>query len=459
MIRNTLLASAVSGGAVIIALPAASQQAQQGTILSASISSSLEGNDNYALADKSPGDALLWTNTLRFGISSITPVDRLVGNVSGDLRVADLPQSGTQTDLDNGSVDLNYSRSIDDSDFSFNFLANDADVEFLDPLRYFNDDGSFDDTRGGGRRTLMRGGFALNINGDGPIRFGLSGRATDISYHDTDSGSGLVDREYQQLTAMVGFDVTETAEIYVEASGYNNDRGNGNQSESASLRVGTKADISPITTIDANIGYQQVDSDYASRSSTTREGVVGGLSVTHDLPNGNIYASANASNYAGGTKTDVMVGREFDTPTGSFSGEAGASVTDASDVSPVFQLDYVTAGPTSQFNIGLSQQLSVNDDLNDRLNLALDAAYTKAINPVSSFTLSALAGREQDLEDEFDDRSLTRLTLTAQYDQTITRDWAVSTGIRHQTRMEDDDGDSMSNAVFLTLTRSFSARR
>ncbi|WP_172326890.1 hypothetical protein [Mangrovicoccus sp. HB161399] len=457
---RSLLASAVTGGAVVFAVPAASQQADgQGTILTARISSSAEADDNYSLSDTSPGNAFLWNNTLSLGISSATPIASLSGQVSGVLRFADLPVTGTETDLDDGTVNLAYQRAIDDSSFAFNLFANDADVQFLDPLNFINDDGSFDDTSGTGRRTLVRGDFALELNGDGPIRFALTGRASDTSYYDTNGGTGLSDRETEELTATVGFDTTETAEIYVEANGYNDERGNGNDTQSASLRVGTKADVSPVTTIDANIGYQQVDTDYDDGSSKTRDGLVGALKLTRDLANGSAFASASSTNYAGGDKTDLMVGRELETPTGSFSGQVGASITSLSDASPIFQLAYATAGPTSQFNISLDQDVSLNDNFNDQLNLNLNASYRQLINPTSSFTLSALAGRRQDLESEYDDNSLSRLTLLASYDQDITRDWSVSTGLRHRTRVEDNGGDASSNSVFFTLTRSFSARR
>ncbi|WP_138465070.1 hypothetical protein [Poseidonocella sp. HB161398] len=458
MSRPSLFAGALAVGAAAASGQATAQDAG-GVVHTARISSSMEANDNYSLSEDSPGDSFIWTNTLTLGMSSITPVDSFSGTVAGDLRFAELPAGADSgTDLDNGTVNLDYARQVSDNSLSLNFSANDADVEFLDPLRSFNDDGSFDDTRGTGRRTLMRGGVALTLNGDGPVRFAFSANASETNFYDT-TDEGLVDREFQEVSAMIGADVTDTAEIYLEGSAYNRKRGNGNDSDSATLRLGAKADVSPVTVLDANIGYQRVNVDDEDGTSETNEGVVAGLTLTRALPNGTIYTRIDSSYYEGGQEASMLVGREFELPAGSFAGEIGATVTDASDANPVFNLAYNTGTPTSQFRVVLNQSVAVNDDLNDRLNLNLTTSYTHLVNPTSSFTLSALAGRRQDLQTEFEDESLTRFTLTAQYDQTITRDWAVSTGVRHRTRLEDSAGDSHSNAVFLTLTRSFGAQR
>ncbi|MBE3638047.1 porin family protein [Mangrovicoccus algicola] len=461
MIDRFLIAGAMVGGAAMFPPPAAAQQdTRGGTILTARISSSAEADDNYSLSEKSPGEAYLWTNTLSFGMFSETRTDTFSGSASGDLRVADLPVTGTEGKLDNGEVSVDYQREIDDNRIWLNALANDVDLEFLDPLRYFDDDGSFDDTRGGGRRTLLTGRFGMELNGDGPARLSFSGHVYRNNYHDTTDDS-LVDRDYQRLTALVGADVTETAEIYLQGEAYNSTRSNGNDSQSGELRIGTKADLSPITTLDANIGYQVVDLDYddGAGDSRTEEGAVAALSLSRATPDGSVFLTAANSIYEGGQQTDVFLGREFIRPNGSFTGRAGISTTDASEVNPVFGLDYLRRGPTSQFRISANQSLTVDDDFNDRLNLALNTSYTQQINPVSSFTLSALAGRREDLEDEFDDQSVTRVTLSAQYDHAVSRDWSVSTGYRHRTRDEDDSGTASSNAVYLTLTRSFAARR
>lgn len=146
-----------------------------GSLKTITLTSSLRSDDNYDLQTTSPGNALIWDNILTYTQQHTTALDYFEGSAAGTLRAADLPVVGQDTSFDDGTVELQYGRTVDDNNFGFQFFFNDADIEFLDPLNSFDDDGAFDDTLGEGRRALTTAKVNLALNTDGPLSLEITG--------------------------------------------------------------------------------------------------------------------------------------------------------------------------------------------------------------------------------------------------------------------------------------------
>lgn len=429
-----------------------------GTLKTARIISSLEANDNYNLSEESPGNALLWTNTLEFGIQQKTDVDSFNASASGDLRFADLPVLGQDTSLDNGTVRANYARNIEDNAFAFRLLYNDADLEFLDPLRTLDSNGAVDDTRGSGRRSLLEADFSLSLNETGPFSLEFSGAVRDRDYRDTTDPS-LNDRLDLDFGITTGLKVASGYRALLGGTyGSSVESNDKLDNERIEIYTGLLAEPTPTTQYDFRIGYSEFETTRDDRDTISSDGTVARLSVTEQLSNGNVSFLATSRLYETGRRNQMSVGRRLDLPAGAFYGAIGVANNDNFDIRPFVNLSYSMFRPTSQLTFNFNQALDVDDEGNDVLNAGLSADYSYQINQVSSIYLSALAANRLQLDDASTENDISRITLIAQYNHTITRDWQMSTGLRHRSRYEEYDDNALSNAFFVTLTRSFSTK-
>ena len=454
MAKRTLLA----GGAVAVAAAAAGLSAMSETVTTARIDSRFEGNDNYQLDETSPGDAFLWTNTLSFGMLSKTQTDTLDLRLSGDLRYADLPVVGTETAADNGTVNIKYDRKILDNSFTATFFMNDADVEYLDPLRTLDENGDFDDTTGSGRRNLATASVDMTLGADGPLRFTLRASSRNTDYRDT-TDPDLVDQQRHSVNAELGLELSETNDLVLATNYVSSTRDDDDpNSETIGGRIGFDTQFSPRLVVKSRVGYERVESDYTDEPDKLVEDPVASLDFDYEMPNGSITGGAASRVTENGQRNQLYVGRSLTLPAGTLDTRVGVSNSDSTDIQPLFQIGYGIERPTSFFDLDFAQSVNVDSDGNDILNASLRANYGYAINPVSSLGLSAVAARKQALN-EGAEADVTRMTLTASYDHSLTQDWAVSTGVSHQSRLEDEGSDARSNSVFLTLSRSFQSRR
>lgn len=455
------ICASVGGGALLCGVAAFAQVGGNGTPTGGSLKtlrfiSSLEANDNYDLRSDSAGNALIWTNTIEYNQKYVTDVDSFDGTASGDLRFADLPVVGADNSLDNGTVRANYARRIDDNSFGFYVYFNDADIDYLDPLRSLDDSGGLDDLQGQGRRSLLNTRASLDLNEDGPISFSLQAGYRNTDYRDVTDDS-LNDKTSYNVTAETGLDVATGYRVLFGGtySGYDEDDGDNNQRYE--IYTGLRASPTPTGTFTARFGYSEINTEQ-NGVEDDYTGDVAQFSYTEDLPNGDVTLAFSSRLYETGRRNQISVGRSLALPTGSLSGSIGLSNNDNFDARPYAGLSYVVVRPTSRLAFGFNQNFDVDDDGNDVLNGSLNASYTQQVNPVSSFTLSALAASRVQLDDDSADQDINRVTLTARYNHSITRDWQVSTGVTHRSRFEEDEGDSQSNAVFLNLTRTFTSR-
>lgn len=452
----------VGGGTVfsaaIFLAPSVFAQQSGGTLKTVTIVSSLRADDNYDLDPNSAGNALIFDNTLEFGLISETEIDSFEGSVSGTLRAASLPVLGEDLSLDDGTVDLDYSRAIDDNSLKLGFFFNDADVEFLDPLRTLDDDGAFDDILGEGRRRLINADFGVLLNSDGPVSLELTGRMRDRDYRDT-TDPELLDRLDLNGDVELGFTVAPDYTVIVGA-GYRSsvEEDDALDREQYTVETGLVANVTPTRRIEGRIGYSFVESIRDGEDDKQEEGAVGSLEITEALRNGEISFGGSSRLNENGQRNSVFLGRVMELPSGSIDANVGLSNSNATDIRPFANISYLIERPTSSFEFNMRQNFTVDDDGNDVVNAAFGASYIRQVTPLSSWGFDASAGRQTQLDEFSTSNGTTRLTVTASYNHTLTDSWGLSTGLTHRTRIEEDSSDAQSNAVFLNLTKQFSAK-
>lgn len=456
---HSYLCAAIGGGALLCGAAAWAQVsgAEEGNLKTLSFISSLQANDNYDLRADSLGNALIWTNTLAYRQQYATEIDSFNASASGDLRFADLPVVGTENSLDNGTVNVRYAREIDDSSFGFRVFYNNAELAYLDPLDYIDESDGLEDDDGTGRRQLLNGDFDLSLHEDGPLSFQFTGAYKSRSYYDTDD-SDDEDRTDINLLAETGMELKEGYRALFGATYKVTDEEDSFDSERYEVYTGLRGALSPTQSFTARIGYSQSDTTRNSGDDGDYDGAVAQFSYDEDMRNGTFNLAFSSRLYETGRRNQISVGRDLALPAGALSASLGVANSDAFEIRPFGSLSYTTRGPTSQFTLGFSQNFNVDDDGNDVINSSLNAAYDYQVNAVSSFGLKAGAASRIELDDDATENDLVQVTLSASYNYALTRDWRISSGLTHRAKFEENDPDAFSNALFVTLTRSFTTR-
>ncbi|MGB0661707.1 MAG: hypothetical protein ACPGNV_16220 [Mangrovicoccus sp.] len=467
MSRPTYLSFYLCGlaGLCVIASPATPQSAApaRGQSYSfASLSSTLEASDNYNLSTNSAGNALLWTNTLSTGLVSVTPVDNLDASVSGDIRAAELPTDADEFSIDNGTINLNFNRIVDDNSLYFRLFFNDADIEFVDPLRTVDDQGNFDDTLGQGRRRLTNLNAGASLAANGPFSFDIDGSMRLRDYRDI-TDSSLEDGERYSVSSNLGFEISPVlrAVLYGQYSEYDQTDivGGSSKQTTSTAQLGFDGTISQRLSTEVRLGYGQAKSVQDGVTDKDQDGISGRLRFLLDMPNGTADAQFNARQTENGQRNDLQFSRSIALRSGSLSGSLGVTNSDLTDIRPIAGLNYVYNLPTTRVSVGFRQTATVDDDGNDVINVNLSAALNHSITPLSSVGVSILAARREELTDFTSDGDLSRLTVSAQYSHLLTKDWQLTGGISHRQRLEDDSDDALENSLFLTLGRSWYSLR
>lgn len=447
-------------GAVIlssIAAPSVHAQDNNRAVRSAFISSDLEYNDNYDLRSDSAGNALLWTTTLGFGLSTFTPVDRLDLSAQGSVRASDLPAIGEDVSADNPLVRLNYGRTIDDNSLSFGLVAQQADVDFFDPLSDVDVDGRFDDTTGDGTRRSLRANAGFTLNEDGPVSLGGYANASDIDYSDT-TDADLNDRRRFDGGAQVGFRISPLLRFTTGGS-YAREKYEDIDNLDRTTRradVGLDAQINPALSLRSTLGYSRVESERDS-GTTVEEGVVGGVSLVSLEKRGETRISADVDLDENGQRYTLSFGKLVNWDNASLNADIGVSTNEDTDLRFVGSVNYTLQGRDNELSLGLRQSATTDEDGRNVLYTSGRVSFIQLLTDVSSLGLSVDGGLTR-FEDEASNDS-ERLNVVAQFNHALTRDWDMNMGYRYRQANSDRNGYRDSNAVFVGVSRDFLSPR
>lgn len=462
MTRRPLAAALLAGAAGIAQLPI--QALGQGVgaggaglgdaTLSATISQRLEADTNLDLEEDSPGTSYFGDTTLTLGLTQETPSQRFTLGLDTGLRAIDRADEDFEFTIASPTGALaGYRQDWVDGALDADLRYRQRRVDFIDDLVFDEDLGvapgeDIDPDLGPGpgaglgvvpddltrleRDTTERrydGNFALALRTDSPSSYRLGFSATR-------------------------FDYSEDAEDLAPRTTYQGDA-------SWTLR------INPVlsgTLMASYLLYDAEDEEETEiRVGELDAGVIYGVSEQFSLNFGLGYADREREETIDGERTTTQDDTGPTLRTGldyqivdELSVQANFRVsTAAPDTRVSGDLRATYALPLTSVNARVLQQYAGDADGNEIRVTQAGIGLTRELDAFSSLTLDFAVARQSN-EDVAASSDITRTDLTAVYSRSLTPLLAASLGYR--LRMRDEDGSATSNAVFVSIGRSFTTR-
>ena len=441
-------------GAAVLAAPLAANEPPTPR-LTFGFDQRLETIGNSGLDIPAQGRTTQAVTGLSFGVFSETPRDTLSLTGSSSFRLGDRPQ-GRISDFDNSRVATSYRREGADSEFVIGASVRRARLETLRSLLDFVDEDGlldlpedFEDLRGEGLRTSYDVDARLSL-GQTAAPFGVTFTlgASGILYSDGAPDADIrteragVQTRYRLspvLTATLGARRERRREFAAVTERRITDR----------VDAGVIYAVSPRTTLQAVLGYSQVD---RTGSIIDRQsGLVGNFDLGVDTPDGSYGVFLTAQQRETGQQISGGLRRERELLRGGVSGTLGATRLPGGDTALTGALSLRQDLRDGPLTLTISRQ-AVGEDDDVRVRTVASAGYTHQINTVSSFGLRAdvTSSEGTALSNQLDQGSL-RLT----YSHALTADWALNSGVAYRVRREENVGTARSPELFIGVGRSF----
>ncbi|MHC0055458.1 hypothetical protein [Actibacterium sp. D379-3] len=438
-----------------------------GLKLTFGVESTLRADDNYGLDPESPGDTVLFDNTLSFGLLSETQAARLAFDLSGVLRYADLPGQGGSSGFEDPAARLLYRRESATSRIEFSGNWRRSDLDFIDPLRdpvLIEDPdapGEVSLATETGTRTASSYGVTWETGLGGPLGLTVSVRHRELDYKDT-TDPDYYDNETDRLSAALRLRLSPVTEgiFTLQAEEYSAQNTEQTDRSSRHLRFDLTHELDKTTQVTAAVGYSRIEADEflsGLRDSEVDEGAILGLGVRRDLPGGRVSVTYDRGVTTTGARDTLRLGREIALPRGALSFDAGASRGGAGDTELVARAALTREMPRGMLEMSLGRDVRTNDDEEDVLSTKLALGWTHALNTGTSLSLDMDFARSEDGGAggaETTDRTSLRLA----WNRDLTREVTLSAGYEHRRLNEEDTPEARSNAVFLVLRRDFGIR-
>jgi len=458
--RDVLPSLALAGAILVAGGTAAGAQdaAPAGRVLTFGISSDFRVSDNLNLDLVSPGTATVWDTRLSFGFLTETRTSRFALGLDGVVRLADVPGADTAVRLDDPGLTLGYSREAANSRLSFDAELRRTNLDFIDPLDLADIDPT-DLVTDTGRREIRRATLAFETGINDPLGFLVELDHSERLYTGT-TDPELFDRRTDTVEATARMRLSPVAEGRVTAAleEYRAEDAPGTERTTRSLSLGLSYQVAPDTTLDAEIGSEEIEERLAVPPGTTTDrGAFGTLALTRRLPNGTLGLTLERSFSPDGARTTLSASRALDLPAGSLAFSLGASRGERGDTEAVASLDYLQRLPDGEFTAALAREVSTDDDGEDVLTTRAELGYSHRLTPISSVAF----GLDHVETDDLGSGTVTpadRSSFTATYTHALTRDWDLSAGYEYRRRSTTGGGDAHSNTVFVTLERDFRFR-
>ncbi len=223
--------------------------------------------------------------------------------------------------------------------------------------------------------------------------------------------------------------------------------------------LGVSRDLANATTVSADVNWTRIattETVMAVRSTEEVSGIGARLAFDRDLPNGSVSASVERTITEDGTVDELRVGRSIEFPASSLFVEAGLILNDGTNLSPLVGLNYQRDLRDGAISIDLSQTGGLNGDDQATVSTSGSASYRRDINAISSLT--ATVGVRNDSVIGMNDTTR-RIDGSLSYRRQLTDTASLNTGFEHARIFETGTDERVSNTLFVTFTRDFSARR
>ena len=440
-------------GAVGGFYPAAAQDdAPGGTILTFGIETRLGVSDNYDLDFVAPGTSTILDTALSFGYLSETATERFAVDADGVLRASDLPGAGGDFRFDDPRLAISYDREGANSRLTATGAYNDANLDFIDPFEFIEDG---DLVSGSGRRATSFARVIFETGTSRPLGFGVELGRRAVTYSDTTDPS-LFDTRTDDiaLTSRLQLSPVLEGRVRLSQEDYSAEDATLTDRTTRALSVGATYEISPVTILDATLGFEKIDDSVTGAD----EGSFGSLSLTRALANGSAGIELDRSFGTEGGRTTLSVRRDLELPNGRLAFNLGVTEGELGGTGLVGSVDYAQTLPRGELTAALERGVDSDSTGNDVLTTTAALSYTMPATAVStlSFDFDYVA-----VDDVGPGGTLStdRSTFTAAYTHELTADWDLSAGYEHQRRFTEGSGTASSNEIFMTLGREFSIRK
>ena len=452
-----------TAGAVVLATLATLAIAQEGPnpSLTLTFGSALDVNDNRRLAATSPGTTTTWDNSLGLSYLSETATSSLRIDAGTVLRYEKEPGRGSDTGLDDPRFALSYQRQGANSSLSFAASQRRTSVASFDPFVLIDDpDTPVDEgdlTPGVvGDRSDTAVNLRLETGIEGPLGFslGLGRRKRDFTdtidpdYFDTvtDTVSAAVRLQLSdRTTARVSYSRSDFTAEDVEQTARLNE----------SLSLGLTHALTPDMVLGVTVGATDIVVDETIGGLRTRrsnDGLNAQLSLTRELPNGGLGLTYDRTVSINGTRDSLNLNRNLELPDGALAFTLGASKLEGGSSTWIGSVTYRKDLPAGALTATLDRSAGANDANDEVTTTRARLGWSQGLTPVTGINLS-LDYLDTDSSVAGSDRSRARLQVA--YNWELAQDWQLSGGYtRTRSQREASDATS-SNAIFLSLQRSF----
>jgi len=420
-----------------------------GPLFTAGVSSTLRLNDNLDLNTPSNGTSLVSETRLSFGFESVTRTQEFRISFSDVLEFGfgdDAPDSPTFTDT---RFDLDYSWRGKNSalDFNASLRIDDIDDDDNDLLAI-----------GGGSQTDTSVGLRFETGINDPFGVEVAVSHARVDFTDT-TDPDLIDERTTNATISGIFRPNQTTETRLTYSHtlFEEDDPQNTERTTKALSFSGAVTLDPVTRVTGSIGWTQIVTE-DDDDTETDDGFTASLGYARDLPAGAIAISLDYTLTRLGHRTDVLLTRDFELPTGGFGFEVGVTSIDGDDLGFIGGVNYLRQWPDQAFRASLSTEILIDDTTNTtRRRTQASVEYERDINELESLEFGVSYGALTDGgSGSITDRS--RITASATYSRDLTRDWVMETGYIHRFRTEEGEPDASSNEIFVRLGRDFSWR-
>lgn len=422
----------------------------------------LRYDENLGLDDPSLGSTSRWENTLGIGVVNQTPNSQLTFDLSGLYRYADQPVAGSNADFNDPAVRLTYSRAAANSQFNIRGEYRERDLNFNQSLNDLNQDGVIDAADlaiDRGTRTTSRVGMTWQTGINDPLGFIFSYDRFDQQFSNT-TAPGLFDtlRNSYSLTSLLRISPVMTGSVTLRYMDYSAKDAARTDRQTTTLTTGITYDVSPVTTVNAAIGYSLVDETLrAIPLDTDDEGFVASFSWSKTLPNGSANAAIDRTFGTNGDRTTAQIGRTYTLQNGSFGFNAGISHGPFGENTPIADINYIYTMNASQFTASLRRRVGTSNQNVETRETVARLGYDYSINPLSNLSFRANFAEQEDAGAGPSNRRQ-RTDFSASYTRAITQDWNMTVGYLHRFRNNAGPGDADGSSVFLTLGRQFTLK-
>ncbi len=426
----------------------------------------LEADSNARLRANSPGATYSMRHDLGFAFRSETRTQSFSLNTDLIARIANDPRNDEFiSDVSQGGVDLDYTRTASRSRLSFGASYRRDELVFTEPFFLDLDGDTIIDeagfTREDGTVTRSSVRTTLETGIDRPLSTVYSFSAQQRDFSETGDPDLFDSRSYRaSVTAQLRFSPVARGRVTAGYRQADFDNFEERETQTATLSAGVAYALNPTLSLDASVGYSrksETETRDGDRVETVDEGINASIDLTQEMPDGVLFGTFSRSVQDAGFRSTLQVGRNFEFPNSELEASIGVTALDEGDLGSVFNLSYSRS--LADGSLGASLQRRVAFSTLDEEKILTSAAinYSRQVTDLSRLGLNLDVARIEQVATE-DEEQRTEVAFTASVQRELTADWSLGFGYRGRYNDVEGSDNAVSNAVFLTLGRGFVIR-